>query len=82
MTVAAIDPTARIAGAAEIGRDVSIGPYCVVGPDVSLGDGCRLVAHVHLTGHTSIGPRTVIHPFASSVRRRNRSNTAAGRRGS
>ena len=65
MTVAAIDPTARIAGAAEIGRDVSIGPYCVVGPDVSLGDGCRLVAHVHLTGHTSIGPRTVIHPFAS-----------------
>jgi UDP-N-acetylglucosamine acyltransferase len=65
MTVAAIDPTARIAGAAEIGRDVSIGPYCVVGPDVSVGDGCRLVAHVHLTGHTAIGPRTVIHPFAS-----------------
>jgi UDP-N-acetylglucosamine acyltransferase len=62
---AAIDSTARVAAAAKIGRDVSIGPYCVVGPDVVLGDGCRLVAHVHLTGHTSIGPRTVIHPFAS-----------------
>jgi UDP-N-acetylglucosamine acyltransferase len=65
MSGVVIDATARVAGAAAIGRDVSIGPYCVVGPDVALGDGCRLVAHVHLTGHTSIGPRTVIHPFAS-----------------
>jgi UDP-N-acetylglucosamine acyltransferase len=61
----AIDSTARIAGTASIGRDVTIGPYCVVGPDVALGDGCRLIAHVHLSGHTSIGPRAVIHPFAS-----------------
>jgi UDP-N-acetylglucosamine acyltransferase len=61
----AIDSSARVAGSASIGRDVTIGPYCVVGPDVVLGDGCRLIAHVHLTGHTSIGARTVIHPFAS-----------------
>src|SRR5215471_11197943 len=63
--MSAIDSTARVAGTAAIGRDVTIGPYCVVGPDVALGDGCRLVAHVHLAGHTSIGARTVIHPFAS-----------------
>jgi UDP-N-acetylglucosamine acyltransferase len=61
----AIDATARIAATASIGRDVTIGPYCVVGPDVVLGDGCRLIAHVHLTGHTSIGAGTVIHPFTS-----------------
>jgi UDP-N-acetylglucosamine acyltransferase len=61
----AIDPTARVGSGAVIGNDVSIGPYCVVGPDVTLGDGCRLVAHVHIAGHTSIGPRTVIYPFAS-----------------
>jgi UDP-N-acetylglucosamine acyltransferase len=61
----AIDSTARVAATASIGRDVTIGPYCVVGPDVVLGDGCRLIAHVHLTGHTAIGARTVIHPFAS-----------------
>ena len=61
----AIDSTARVAGTAAIGRDVTIGPYCVVGPDVVLGDGCRLIAHVHLAGRTSIGARTVIHPFAS-----------------
>ena len=29
------------------------------------GDGCQLLAHVNLAGHTTIGPRTVIHPFAS-----------------
>jgi len=63
--MAAIDPTARIERGAQIGQDVSIGPYCVVGPHVSIADGCRLVAHVHVTGHTAIGPRTVIYPFAS-----------------
>jgi UDP-N-acetylglucosamine acyltransferase len=63
--MSAIDSTARVAGTAAIGRDVTIGPYCIVGPDVTLGDGCRLIAHVHLAGHTSIGLRTVVHPFAS-----------------
>jgi UDP-N-acetylglucosamine acyltransferase len=63
MTV--VDPTARVAGGAVLGTDVFVGPYCVVGPHVAIGDGARLVAHVHLTGHTSIGARTVIYPFAS-----------------
>src|ERR1019366_129988 len=62
---AMIDPTARIEATAAIGLDVTVGPYCTVGPHVTAGDGCRLVAHVHLTGHTTIGARTVIHPFAS-----------------
>ena len=37
----------------------------MIGPDVVLGAGCRLVAHVHVAGHTTIGPDTVIYPFAS-----------------
>jgi UDP-N-acetylglucosamine acyltransferase len=37
----------------------------VIGPHVAIGDGCRLVSHVHVAGHTSIGARTVIYPFAS-----------------
>ena len=61
----AIDPTARVAAGAVIGPHVSIGPYCVIGPNVVLGEGCRLIAHVHLAGHTTVGPRTVIYPFAS-----------------
>src|SRR5262249_22505801 len=60
-----IDATARVAPGAVIGTDVSIGPYCVIGPNAVIGDGCRLVAHVHITVHTTIGPRTVIYPFAS-----------------
>lgn len=63
--MAMIDPTARIEPGALIGQDVSIGPYCIIGPDVSIGDGCRLLAHVHLAGHSAIGARTVIYPFAS-----------------
>ena len=63
--MAAIDPTARLEPGAVIGQDVTIGPYCVIGPHVVIGDGCRLVAHVHVAGRTSIGARTVIYPFAS-----------------
>ena len=63
--MSAIDPTARVDKGAVVGADVSIGPFCVVGPNVTLDEGCRLVAHVHLTGHTTIGARTVIAPFSS-----------------
>jgi UDP-N-acetylglucosamine acyltransferase len=63
--VAMIDPTARVEAGATIGQDVLIGPYCVVGAHAVIGDGCRLIAHVHVTGHSSIGPRTVLYPFAS-----------------
>jgi UDP-N-acetylglucosamine acyltransferase len=63
--MSAIDPTARLAPGAAIGVGASIGPYCVLGPDVVVGEGCRLVAHVHVTGRTIIGARTVVHPFAS-----------------
>jgi UDP-N-acetylglucosamine acyltransferase len=63
--MASIHPTAMVDRGAEIAADVSIGPYCVIGPNVMLGEGCRLRAHVHLTGHTTVGARTVISPFAS-----------------
>jgi UDP-N-acetylglucosamine acyltransferase len=65
MSNATIDPSARIAAGAEIGKNVCIGPYCIIGPNVTLADGCRLISHVNVTGHTSVGPRTVIYPFAS-----------------
>jgi UDP-N-acetylglucosamine acyltransferase len=37
----------------------------VIDAGVTIGDGCRLVAHVHVTGNTTIGAQTVIYPFAS-----------------
>src|SRR5262245_63474616 len=63
--MASIHPTAVVDRGAEIAANVEIGPYCIVGPHVVLGEGCRVVAHVHLAGHTTIGARTVIAPFAS-----------------
>jgi UDP-N-acetylglucosamine acyltransferase len=63
--MATIDPAARIEPGAAIGNGVSIGPYCVIGPNVVIGDGCQLVAHVHVAGHTTIGARSIIYPFAS-----------------
>jgi UDP-N-acetylglucosamine acyltransferase len=60
-----IDPTARVDDGARIGEGVEIGPYCLVGPQVVLKDGVRLLAHVNVTGVTTIGERTIVYPFAS-----------------
>jgi UDP-N-acetylglucosamine acyltransferase len=61
----AIDPTARVAPSAVVGDGVEIGPYCVIGPNVAIGDNCKLVAQVHVTGHTTIGPGCIVYPFSS-----------------
>src|ERR1700719_2088604 len=61
----AIDPTARVADGAGIGEGVEIGPYCLVGPQVELLAGVRLIAHVNVTGSTTIGEGTVVYPFSS-----------------
>jgi UDP-N-acetylglucosamine acyltransferase len=60
-----IDPTARVAGSAVIGKDVSIGPYAVIGPDVVIGDGCEIHGHVNIAGRTELGARNRVFPFAS-----------------
>jgi UDP-N-acetylglucosamine acyltransferase len=60
-----IDPTARIEDGAVIGEGAVIGPYCIVGPNVTIGPDCRLVAHVHVSGRTTLGAGCTVHPFAS-----------------
>lgn len=60
-----IDSTARIEDGAVIGDDVEIGPFCIVGPNATIGARCRLVSHVSVTGHTTIGEGCTIYPFAS-----------------
>ena len=46
-----IHPNAVVDGAAQLGQDVEIGPFCVVGPHVTIGDGARLMSHSH-SSHT------------------------------
>lgn len=60
-----IDPTARVEDGAVIGEGTSIGPYCVIGPDVVIGANCKLIAHVYVTAHTTIGDGCTIYPFVS-----------------
>ena len=60
-----IHATAIINPNATMGKDISIGPYCIVGQDVHLGDGVRLHSHVVIDGRTTIGTETEIYPFSS-----------------
>ena len=60
-----IHPTAIVHPAAEIGENVTIGPYSIIGEMVTLGDGCEIGPHVTIEGTTTIGPETRIFQFAS-----------------
>lgn len=42
-----------------------MGPYCILGPNVVLGEGCTLVSHVVLDGHTRLGARNTVYAFTS-----------------
>lgn len=59
-----IHSTAIVEDGAEIGEDVIIGPYCVVGAKARLKPGAILMSHVIVAGATTLGARTVVHPFA------------------
>ncbi len=54
-----IDPKAKI------GKDVKIGPFCLIGSNVQLEDGVELISNVHIEGNTVVGKGTKIYPFAS-----------------
>jgi len=60
-----IHPSAVIEDGAQLGSDVKIGPYCVIGADVRMGDGCELMSHVVITGHTRLGSGNRVFPFSS-----------------
>lgn len=65
MTISNIHATAIIDPAASIGKNIKIGPFCIVGPEVILGDNCELKSHIVIEGKTTIGDNNVIYPFAS-----------------
>jgi UDP-N-acetylglucosamine acyltransferase len=60
-----IHPTAIVHSGAELDTDVVIGPYCTVGAHVKIGRGTKLISHVVVDGHTTIGEFNEIFPFAS-----------------
>jgi len=60
-----IHQTAIISDKANIGDNVSIGPFCIVGDNVTLGNNVKLHSHVVVEGNTKIGDNCEIFPFVS-----------------
>ena len=60
-----ISPKSSVHKKAKIGKDVTIGDFCIVGENVELGDGCNLINSVNIQGHTKIGKKNIFFPFCS-----------------
>jgi len=62
--MATIHPTAIVDAKAQLDKDVEVAPYAIIGPDVKIGEGTVVQAHAYISGHTTIGKRCEIFPFA------------------
>ncbi len=60
-----IHSTAIIEDGAQVGENVTVGPFCIVGSDVVLDAGVDLHGHVVVAGRTCIGANTKVFPFAA-----------------
>src|SRR5262245_1967476 len=60
-----IHPTAIISPGAQIGANVTVGPYSIIGDHVSIHDEVEIGGHVVIEGPCEIGEGTQIYPFAS-----------------
>ncbi|MFT3665763.1 acyl-ACP--UDP-N-acetylglucosamine O-acyltransferase [Piscinibacter sp.] len=60
-----IHPTAIVDAGAELGENVTIGPYAVVGPQVRIGDRTSIGAHCVVEGRTTIGRDNRFFQFGS-----------------
>jgi len=55
-------PTSIIADSAQLGRDVFIGPYCVIEPEVVIGDRCIIYAGCYIGHGSTIGEDCKFYP--------------------
>jgi len=55
-----IHPTAIVHPQAELGADVSVGPYAVIEGPAKIGDRCTIQAHAVIGGHVELGEENVI----------------------
>ena len=59
-----IHPTAIVDNKANIGENVSIGPYSTIGPNVVIENN-SIHSHVIIDGNTKIGEGNEFYPFAA-----------------
>jgi UDP-N-acetylglucosamine acyltransferase len=60
-----VHPTAIVAKGAELADGVSIGAFTLVGEHVRVGKDTKVLAHVVLEGHTTIGADCTVRNFAN-----------------
>ena len=60
-----IHATALVDARAQLGDDVTIGPYAVIGAHVCIGEGSSIGAHCVVEGHTTLGRDNRIFQFVS-----------------
>lgn len=60
-----IHPTAIISPGAQLGANVSVGPYSLIGPNVVIGAGTVVGPHCIIDGHTTIGENNEFYRFCS-----------------
>jgi len=53
--MAKIHPLAVVSPEAELGLDVSVGPFCVIEANVRIDEGCQLASHVVIKSGTTLG---------------------------
>lgn len=51
---------AVVSSAAELGRNVVVGPFCVIEADTVIGEGCHLASHVVIKQGTTLGANNTI----------------------
>ncbi|HUF12242.1 MAG TPA: acyl-ACP--UDP-N-acetylglucosamine O-acyltransferase [Longimicrobiales bacterium] len=59
-----IHPTAIVDSGAQLGENVSVGPFAVIGPRVVIGAGTRIGPHVFIERNTTIGRECAVHAGA------------------
>jgi UDP-N-acetylglucosamine acyltransferase len=60
-----IHPTAIVSTHAQIGKDVTIGPYSIIGDHVTIGDGTLIMPHVVIDPYVEIGSNCKIFQYAA-----------------
>src|SRR2546428_143848 len=60
-----IHSTAIVHPKANVAPSCEVGPFCVIGEHVTLGENCKLLSHVVIDGHTTLGRENQVFPFAS-----------------
>ena len=61
-----IHPTAIVSPKADLGRNVSIGPYSIIGDDVILHDEVQVGSHCVIEGPSEFGRSCTFFPFVSA----------------